>query len=159
MPLVRYSGLFLKWCREEIKQMDQKTWKLMTMHKTLHPRDDVDRLYVSRKEGRRGFASIEVNVDCSIQWLEDYIEKRRERLVTATRNNTDNARTNRTTITRKQKWEEKQLYGRFKWLTSGILHKKTWMWLRKENLKRDWISPNSSTKQHNKNQSYKSKNK
>ena len=48
--LVRYSGLFLKWTREDRKQMDQRTRKLMTMHKALHPRDDVDRLYVSRKE-------------------------------------------------------------------------------------------------------------
>ena len=31
---------------EELKQMDQRTGKLMTMHKALHPRDDVDRLYV-----------------------------------------------------------------------------------------------------------------
>ena len=49
--LVRYSGPFLKWTREELKQMDQRTRKLMTMHKALHPRDDVDRIYVSRKEG------------------------------------------------------------------------------------------------------------
>ena len=28
------------------------------MHKALHPCDDVDRLYVSRKEGGRGLASI-----------------------------------------------------------------------------------------------------
>ena len=35
------------------------------MHKALHPRDDVDRLYVSRKEGERGLASIEANVDTS----------------------------------------------------------------------------------------------
>ncbi len=47
----------------------------MTMHKALHPRDDVDRLYVSRKEGGRGLASIEDTVDASIQRLEDYIEK------------------------------------------------------------------------------------
>ena len=47
IPLVRYSGPFLKWTRDELKQMDQRTRKLMTMH----PRDDVDRLYVSRKEG------------------------------------------------------------------------------------------------------------
>ena len=45
------------------------------MHKVLHPRDDVDRLYVSRKEGGRGLASIEDSVDASIQRLEDYIEK------------------------------------------------------------------------------------
>ena len=49
--LVRYSGPFLKWTRGELKQMDQRTRKLMTMIKVLHPRNDVDRLYVSRKEG------------------------------------------------------------------------------------------------------------
>ena len=47
--LVRYSGPFLKWTRDELKYIDQRTRKLMTMHKALHPRDDVDRLYVSRK--------------------------------------------------------------------------------------------------------------
>ncbi len=44
---------FLKWTRDELKQMDQRTKKLMTMLKVLHPRDDVDRLYVPRKEGGR----------------------------------------------------------------------------------------------------------
>ena len=46
------------------------------------------------------------------------------------------------TITRKQKCEERQLYGRFKRLTSDISHekkkkKKTLMWLRKGNLKKE----------------------
>ena len=41
VPLVRYSGHFLKWTQEELKQMDQRTRKLMTMHKALHPKDDV----------------------------------------------------------------------------------------------------------------------
>ena len=31
--LVRYSGPFLKWTSDELKQMDQRTRKLMTMHK------------------------------------------------------------------------------------------------------------------------------
>ena len=39
----------------------------MTMHKALPPRDDVDRLYVSGKEGGGGLANIEDNVDASIQ--------------------------------------------------------------------------------------------
>ena len=52
LPLVRYSAPFLKWTRDELKQMDQITRKLMTMHKALHPRDDVDRLYVSKKKGK-----------------------------------------------------------------------------------------------------------
>ena len=47
----------------------------MTMHKALYPRDDVDRLYIPRKEGGRGIACIDDSVDASIQRLEDYIEK------------------------------------------------------------------------------------
>ena len=44
VPNVRYSGLFLKWTRDELKQMDQRTRKLMTVHNALHPRDKIDRL-------------------------------------------------------------------------------------------------------------------
>ena len=47
--------------------MNQRTRKIMTMQKALHPRDDVDRLCVSRKLGGRGLASIEDTVDASIK--------------------------------------------------------------------------------------------
>ena len=119
--LVRYSGPFLKWTRYELKRMDQRTRKHMTMHKALNRRDDVDRQYVSRKGGGRGLASIEGSVDASIQRLEDYIQTQDGGLITAIRNNTDNTMT----ITRKQKWEGKQLYGRFKRLIYNISHDKT----------------------------------
>ena len=33
VPIVKYSGPFLKWTRQELRQMDQRTRKLMTMHK------------------------------------------------------------------------------------------------------------------------------
>ena len=36
------------------------TGKLMTMHMALHLRDDIDRLYVSRKEGRRYYGCITI---------------------------------------------------------------------------------------------------
>ena len=75
VTLVIYSKLFLKWTRDELRKMDQRTRKLMTMHKALHPRDDVDRLYIRRKEGGRGLASIKDSVDTSTQQLEDYREK------------------------------------------------------------------------------------
>ena len=67
----------------------------MTMLKALHPKDDIDKLYVPRKEGGRGFASMEDSVDTSIQRLEDYIEKHERGLITAIRNNTDNTIDNR----------------------------------------------------------------
>ena len=94
------------------------------MHKALHPRDDVNGLYVSRKEGGRGIACIEDSVDASIQRLEDYLEKHDGGLITAIRNDTDNTMDNRMTITMKQNWEGKQLYGRFKRLITNISHKK-----------------------------------
>ena len=126
VPLVRYSGHFLKWAREELKQMDQRTRKLITMHMALHPRDDVDRLYVSRKEGGSGLASIEDSVDTSINRLENYLQKHEGGLITATTHETENTMNNRMTVTRKQKWEGKQLYGRFKRLINDISHDKTW---------------------------------
>ena len=58
-------------------------------------------------------------------------------MITATRINSDKTRTNRTIITRKQKWEEKQLYGHFKRLISNISHEETWRWLRKGKVKRE----------------------
>ena len=130
VPLVRYSGPFLKLTPEELRQMVQ-------MHKALHPSDDMDRLYVSRKEGGRGLASIEDTVDASIQRLEENIEKHAGGLITAIRNSSDNTIDNRMTKTRKQKWEEEQLHGRFKRLINNISHEKTWTWLRKGNFKRE----------------------
>ena len=79
----------------------------MTMYKALHPRDNVDRLLVSRKEGGRGIASIEDSVDASIERLEDYTEKYRRGLITAIGNDTNNTIDERMTTTRKQKWEKK----------------------------------------------------
>ena len=94
MSLVRYSGPFFKWIKDELKPMDQRTRKLMTVHKTLHLRDDVDRLHISRKEGGRGLASIEDWVDASIQRLEDYIEKHERGLITSIRKDTDSTTDN-----------------------------------------------------------------
>ena len=81
----------------------------MTMHKALHPRDDIDRLYVSRNEGGRGLTSIEVRVNASLRGLKSCIKKTKERQITEAKSSTDNQRITEKQITRKQKWEEKQL--------------------------------------------------
>ena len=84
---------YIAGTKENPNQMDQRTRKLMTMHKDLHP---IDRLYVSRKEGGRGYVTMEDSVVVSIQRLEDCIEKHGWILITATRNNIDDTRINRT---------------------------------------------------------------
>ena len=86
----------------------------MTMHMALHPKDDVDRLYMSRKEIGRRVASPEDSVDASIQRLKDYIDINGGRLIPAIRSNNDDTRISRMEITSKQKYEEKQRYGCFK---------------------------------------------
>ena len=106
----------------------------MIMHKTLLTVDDMDRLYIPRKEAGRGLVSIEDSVDTSIQ---DYIEKHERELIKAIRNDTDNTIDNRMTITRKHKWEGKQLHGRFKRIINNISYDKTWTGLRKGNFKRE----------------------
>ena len=66
------------------------------MHKAFNPRDDIDRLYVLRKGGGwGGFVSVEDCVESLIQGLEDYIKKRKVRLLTAANNSIGNIRTNR----------------------------------------------------------------
>ena len=55
--IIRYgAGVELK---EELKSIDIKTRKLMTMNGSLHPRGNVGRLYLARKEGGRGLISCE----------------------------------------------------------------------------------------------------
>ena len=50
VSLVRYSAAFIDWNCAELTQLDRRTRKLITMHKALHPKSNVDRLYIP---GRR----------------------------------------------------------------------------------------------------------
>ena len=71
---------------------------LMNMHKGLLLRDDIDGLYVLRKEGGKGHTSIENSSDVSIQELKKNINKSKERLIIAARSSIDNnKKINRTT--------------------------------------------------------------
>jgi hypothetical protein len=54
VPVLRYSFGIINWRKEEIKQIDRKTRKMLTIYKMHHPKADIDRLYVKRKEGRKG---------------------------------------------------------------------------------------------------------
>ena len=93
VPLVTYSGPFLKGAREELKRFHERTRKLMTTDKALHPRDDVDRLYVKKRKKETTYKA----------WRKTYYSHK---------NNTDNTKTSKSEINRKLKWEEKQHYRR-----------------------------------------------
>ena len=75
----------------------------------------------------------------ALQRLEEYIKYIKETLIRAASNSNGKSRTwsneKRTTKTEKRKMGRKQLYGYFKRHITGIIHKKTWTWLKKGNLK------------------------
>ena len=113
--------------KEDSDQWTREQKQLLKMHKALYSGDVRDRLYVSRKEGGRGLRSIENSMDAFIRGLDD-IKKSKESLIKAASNNTGKVRTNKTMKIRKQKWEEKLLYGYFKQQTGEILRKKNRKW-------------------------------
>lgn len=58
--------------------MDRKTRKLLTIHGILHPRADVDRLYVKRVDGGRGLKHIETSFKNATYRIGLYLQTRNE---------------------------------------------------------------------------------
>ena len=67
VSLLRYSAAFVSWRKSELQAIDRKTRKLFTKYGALHPKSDIDRLYITRKEGGRGLISIEDCVELGIR--------------------------------------------------------------------------------------------
>ena len=59
MALFRYGPGILQLKESEWKFMYRKSRKIKTMYGALHPKSDVERLYLKRKEGGRGLISLE----------------------------------------------------------------------------------------------------
>ena len=57
IAMIRYSVRIIKWKKDEVRTKDRKTRKTMTMHRALHPRAPVDRLYIPINNGGRGMIS------------------------------------------------------------------------------------------------------
>ena len=61
VSLKRYGAGVIKWKKGELQKLDRRTRKLMAMHKIFNPDSHVDRLYLPRRKGGRGFIGCE---DC-----------------------------------------------------------------------------------------------
>ena len=53
VAVLRYGAGVLKWTTEELKELDRKTRKLMTMHGALHPKSDINRVAKDVSGARR----------------------------------------------------------------------------------------------------------
>ena len=114
VSLLRYSAAFVSW-----QAIGTKTRKLFTIYGALHPKSDVDRLYLPRKEGGRGLTSIEDCVELAIRGLEVYVHGREKRLIQAARGDKIDGLEAVSVLNRSKKekrledWEEKVLHGQY----------------------------------------------
>ena len=76
IPTVQYSFGIIDWKYSELKKLDSKTRKILTMHGMLHQKSDVDRIYIPRKEAGRGLIEIETAFKVAIVGLNHYLENK-----------------------------------------------------------------------------------
>ena len=63
---------------QEIRRMDAKIRKLMTLHRMHHPKEDVDRIYIPRKKGGRGLVQLELSYKTTTIGLKQYLESTKD---------------------------------------------------------------------------------
>ena len=129
----------------ELKDLDRKSRKTMTIYVGLHPKSDEDRLYVKRKEGGRGLISVEQCIreeENSVGFYVANSEKSLTRGVSVAE--TINKRETITSVEfkkqkvkeLKKKWSEKRTHGKFiKETTDEVDKEKPWQWLSRGDLK------------------------
>ena len=76
--MIRYTASIVDWTIAELKDLDRKTRKLMTAHRTLHPKSDIDRLYLPQRTGGRGLLQIRQTVEEEMRNLSEYISSSTE---------------------------------------------------------------------------------
>ena len=62
----------VNWTTGDIKQIDIKTRKIITMTGNFHPNRDIDKLYIDRKSGSRGLRSIKIVFESRLKQKQNY---------------------------------------------------------------------------------------
>ena len=78
VPVIRYSAGIVDWKNSELRNMDKKTRKVLNMYQALHPRSNVDRLYLPRSEGGKGLLSLEECVNAEKRSLGQYLKMNKD---------------------------------------------------------------------------------
>ena len=143
VSLIRYSAAFFSWRKSKLQAVDRKTRKFFIMYGALHPKSDLDRLYIPRKEAGRGSISIEDCVELAIRGLEVYFHGSEERLIQGARGDKIDGSETASVFKRSKKgkrlehWEEKALHGQYLKQTKEGRSDQCWAWLQNGDLKRE----------------------
>ena len=145
VAVLRYSFGVLDWRKDELREMDRMTRKIMTMHGALHPKSDVDRVYVSRHNGGRGLASVEMCAKTEENNLAFCVKMSNEQFLGGVKisNILNCVESKENTLFKREiqneniaRWIGKKMYGQFvREMPEQIDKERTWEWMRKSDLK------------------------
>ena len=101
--------------------LGRRVCKLMTMYKALHPKSEIDRLYLPRREGGRGLIIAADAVTIANVGLESYVRDTTESLIIAARNVLRSITEEESPVsvkkqireTKMENWRKKALHGQF----------------------------------------------
>ena len=142
--IFRYGAGIIEWKASELEDLDKKSRKTMTMYGGLNSNSDADRLYVKRKEGRRGLISVKrcIREENNLGF---YVADSEENLFSGvSAAETINTRETITSVEfkkqkakeLKEKWSERRMDGQFiREMTEKVDKEKTWQWLSRGDLK------------------------
>ena len=139
VAIFRYGAGILYWKESELKEIDRKSRKTIAMYGALHPKSDVNRLYIKRIEGGRGLISVERCVSDEENSLGFYVANSDDNLIrgvaAAGTTNMEDTILGRELKKQKEKelrqnWNEKRMHGQFvREMSEKIDKDKTWQWL------------------------------
>ena len=142
--VVRYGAGIISWTKEEVREMDRKTRKILNLHRAFHSRSNVNRLYLPRKKGGRGLQGIEDSVGAECASLCEYLYDSDEPMLIEARNENVIRETEclkdyqeRVRSEHLAGLKEKALHGKFFVSVEGFADPESWRWLRQGYLKRE----------------------
>ena len=145
VSLYRYGAGVVEWTKDELKQIDRRTRKMIAMHRGMHPRSDVDRMYVEREKGGRGLMSVEETVKYESHSLKKYAEASSVRVISSAarvvKSDEEEMTQSRYREMQKSKraeeWIEKPMNGQYIRQTKELTAPQTWKWMSRGSLKRE----------------------
>ena len=144
IPVFRYSAGIVDWKNAEHRNMDRKTRKLLNMYQALHPRSNIDRIYLPSNEGGKGLLSLEDCVNAEKRSLGQYLKMNEDEWLRSAweeglikEDEDPQVYRERTSKSSKEDWQNKPMHGQFLRQTKDLSSNDTWQWLQRGELRKE----------------------
>ena len=122
----------------------RKTRKALNMYQALHPRSNVDRLYLPRSEGGKGLLSLEECVNAEKRSLGQYLKMNEDEWLRSAweeglikEDEDPKVYRERTSKSWMDEWQNKPMHGQCLRQTNDLSSNDTWQWLQRGELNKE----------------------